>query len=106
MIDLFDFDFKNSRAGVGILVKEPTDRLKGYGREALKLLVDYSFGHLNLHQLYCHISEENEASIKLFENQVKIFFRNRPSGIGNFQQYALVKWLQNVPYSQRVLYES
>ena len=69
MIDLFDFDFKNSRAGVGILVKNPNNRLKGYGYEALKLLVNYSFTHLGLHQLYCNISEENTASIKLFTNQ-------------------------------------
>lgn len=69
MIDLFDFDFKNSRAGVGILVKQPSDRTKGYGKEALELIVNYSFTHLGLHQLYCNISEENEASIKLFTNQ-------------------------------------
>ncbi|XMO86701.1 GNAT family protein [Algibacter sp. AS12] len=69
MIDLFDFDFKNRRAGVGILVKEPNNRLKGYGSEALKLLINYSFKHLDLHQLYCNISEENDASIKLFSNQ-------------------------------------
>lgn len=69
MIDLFDFDFKNRRAGVGILVKEPNDRLKGFGREALELLINYCFTHLDLHQLYCNISEENDASIKLFSNQ-------------------------------------
>jgi diamine N-acetyltransferase len=69
MIDLFDFDFKNGRAGVGILVKESTDRQLGYGSEALQLLVNYSFTHLGLHQLYCNISEENEASIKLFTSQ-------------------------------------
>ncbi|GAA3588898.1 GNAT family protein [Flavivirga amylovorans] len=69
MIDLFDFDFKNGRAGVGILVKEIGDRGKGYGYEALKLLIDYSFTHLGLHQLYCNISEDNETSIKLFTNQ-------------------------------------
>src|SRR5688572_559513 len=33
MIDLFDFDFKNSRAGVGILVKDHGDRQRGFGRE-------------------------------------------------------------------------
>lgn len=69
MIDIFDFDFKNGRAGVGILVKEPNDREKGYGSEALKLLIDYSFTHLGLHQLYCNISEGNEASVKLFSKQ-------------------------------------
>jgi len=69
MIDLFDFDFKNSRAGVGILVKEPTNRAKGIGSEALKLLINYSFTHLGLHQLYCNVSEENDISIKLFTKQ-------------------------------------
>ncbi|MBJ6368997.1 GNAT family N-acetyltransferase [Snuella sedimenti] len=69
LIDLFDFDFKNSRAGIGILIKESNDRGKGYGNEALKLLINYSFTHLGLHQLYCSVSEDNEASIKLFTKQ-------------------------------------
>ena len=69
MIDLFDFDFKNQRAGVGILVKDEGKRNKGIGTEALQLLVDYSFNRLNLHQLYCHISENNKASINLFVKQ-------------------------------------
>ncbi|MBJ7880598.1 GNAT family N-acetyltransferase [Gelidibacter salicanalis] len=69
LIDLFDFDFKNSHAGVGILVQELEDRSKGYGKEALQLVIDYSFNHLNLHQLYCNITEDNQASINLFTNQ-------------------------------------
>jgi diamine N-acetyltransferase len=69
MIDVFDFDFKNRRAGIGILVKEEQNRQKGYGNEALQLLIGYCDVHLDLHQLYCNISEENKASLKLFENQ-------------------------------------
>lgn len=69
LIDLFDFDFKNKRAGVGILIKDDADRKKGYGSEALQLLIKYSFTHLGLHQLYCNISEENKTSIKLFKTQ-------------------------------------
>lgn len=69
MIDLFDFDFINKRAGVGIIVKETSDRKKGFGSEALKLLKQYCKTHLDLHQLYCNISQENEASLKLFQNQ-------------------------------------
>lgn len=69
LIDLFDFDFKNKRAGVGLLVKDEVNRNKGYGQEALQLLINYSFSHLGLHQLYCNISEENKASIKLFTNK-------------------------------------
>ncbi|WP_136481435.1 GNAT family N-acetyltransferase [Cognatitamlana onchidii] len=69
LIDLFDFDFKNKRAGVGILIKESNDRQMGYGKEALQLLINYSFSHLDLHQLYCNISANNDASIKLFLGQ-------------------------------------
>ena len=69
LIDLFDFDFKNKRAGIGILIKDEKNRTKGYGKEALKLLINYGFSHLGLHQLYCNISEENQASIQLFSNQ-------------------------------------
>lgn len=68
IIDLFDFDFKNSRAGIGILIKK-SNRNNGHGKEALKLLINYSFKHLKLHQLYCNISENNKASIKLFSGQ-------------------------------------
>lgn len=69
LIDIFDFDFSNGRAGVGLLIKDTENRAKGFGSEALKLLVNYSFKKLQLHQLYCNISEENTASIKLFENE-------------------------------------
>jgi len=70
MIDIFDFDFSNKRAGIGILIKAVKNRHQGYGTEALQLLTDYCFIHLHLHQLYCNISEDIEASIKLFINQV------------------------------------
>lgn len=68
MIDVFDFDFKNRRAGIGILIKNTENRNKGFGKEALNLLVNYCFTHLDLHQLYCNISEENEASQTLFKH--------------------------------------
>jgi len=69
MIDLFDFDFKNKRAGIGILIKDERDRKNGIGNESLALLINYCFTHLNLHQLFCNITEGNEASIKLFKKQ-------------------------------------
>lgn len=67
LIDLFDFDPVHRRAGIGILIAEKEDRGKGYGKEALKLLIAYAFTHLNLHQLYANISAENINSQHLFE---------------------------------------
>ena len=52
LIDLFDFDFKNSRAGVGILLEE-SSRGQGLGAEVLALLIDYAFSHLQLTPTLC-----------------------------------------------------
>ncbi|MBC7643165.1 MAG: GNAT family N-acetyltransferase [Flavobacterium sp.] len=66
LIDLFDFDPKNNRAGIGIIIKDETDRNQGVGSQALDLLIKYSFQNLNLNQLYANISSQNSASITLF----------------------------------------
>jgi diamine N-acetyltransferase len=66
LIDLFDFDPKNNRAGVGIVILGQENRNQNIGSEALELLIHYSFYNLNLHQLYANIGTENSASIALF----------------------------------------
>lgn len=66
-IDIFDFDIQHRRAGIGIVIAQQEERRKGYGKEALQLLCDYCFLHLNLHQVYANVLEENTASQYLFE---------------------------------------
>ena len=66
LIDLFDFDPKNKRAGIGILIQNEENRLKGFGRQALELLIHFAFERLEVHQLYANIATTNEASIALF----------------------------------------
>ena len=66
LIDIFDFDPKNNRAGVGILIQDQEDRNIGIGKEALGMLIQYAFTHLNLHQLYANIDVENQPSLSLF----------------------------------------
>jgi diamine N-acetyltransferase len=65
-IDLFDFDPVNLRAGIGILIAKKEDRMKGLATESLSVLMDYAFNRLHLHQVYCNVSEDNEASLRLF----------------------------------------
>lgn len=67
LIDLFDFDPKNHRAGVGIIVLQGENRNKGIGTEAIALLCEYAFSTLQMRQLYANILEDNTASIHLFE---------------------------------------
>ena len=66
-VDLFDFDPHHRRAGIGILIAEPSDRRQGYAREALETMITYCFEVLLLHQVFCNIAADNSASIKLFE---------------------------------------
>lgn len=65
-IDLFDYDPLHNRAGIGVLIAEQKDRRHGYASEALKLIMGYGFSTVHLHQIYCNIPSDNEASIKLF----------------------------------------
>ncbi len=66
-IDLFDCDFTNRRAGIGILIADPANRGKGMATEVLKLILPYCFDVLNLHQLYCNVMVVNKESMALFE---------------------------------------
>ena len=66
-IDLFDFEPKHSRVGVGIVIFSEGEKRKGYASEALKMICEYAFKHLNVHQIFAGITEENERSLKLFE---------------------------------------
>lgn len=67
LIDLFDFDPKNRRSGIGIVILDKSDRNNGHGSEAVSLLCDYAFSVLNLNQVYANVGEENQASIQLFK---------------------------------------
>jgi len=67
LIDLYDFDPHNLRAGIGILIAQKATRNKGYGEEALEIVKNYCNTHLKIHQLYAGIEESNMPSIALFE---------------------------------------
>jgi len=66
-IDLYDFDPKHGRVGVGIVIYSDTDKRKGFASEALQLTCDYAFRNLNVHQVFAGITQDNTSSIQLFE---------------------------------------
>ena len=65
-IDLFDFDPQNLRAGVGIVISSEY-RQAGYAKDALRTLATYVKDVLHMHQLWCSIGADNDASIRLFQ---------------------------------------
>ena len=66
-VDIFDFDPKNRRAALGILIINRKNRKKGFGKEALQLVCKYSFSRLGLHQVYANVGSDNVSSKLLFE---------------------------------------
>ncbi|HNW89478.1 MAG TPA: GNAT family protein [Bacteroidales bacterium] len=64
-IELFEADALHRRAGIGIYIVAGEQK-KGYASAALGTMIEYCFGILGLHQLFCNIGEENKASMKLF----------------------------------------
>ena len=63
-IDLTDYDGR--KAFVSILIFEPSNRRKGFGESALRMVVEYA-KKLGLRSLYAHILPDNLPSINLFE---------------------------------------
>ena len=66
LIDLFDFDPKHRRAGLGLIVLEKAERNKGVGGEAIELVCNYAFSVLDLRQLFANVLEDNLPSVHLF----------------------------------------
>jgi len=62
-IDLFNYT--TDSAGVGVIISK-SYRKKGFAKEALNLLSEYAFFILGTKHLYCSITKDNLASIKLF----------------------------------------
>lgn len=65
IIDIFDIDPLNLRAGIGILIHRDF-RQQGIATETLQLCTNYLFKTFFLHQIYANVLAENEISLALF----------------------------------------
>ena len=65
LIDLYDYQFQNSFAKVGIIVLKKF-RGKGVGDKSLKLLLEFCKNYLNINYLESEIEKSNQSSINLF----------------------------------------
>ena len=60
-------DYINQTAEAGIFIGNKNFRNKGYGTEALSLLIDYGFKALNLNSIMLNVYEYNTGAIKCYE---------------------------------------
>ena len=64
---LHDLDFINQKGTVGIFIGDKENRGKGYGSEALELLLSYGFNHLNLNNIMLTVYSFNEPAINCYK---------------------------------------
>jgi diamine N-acetyltransferase len=66
-VGLYHIDLVHRRAEAWTLLGDPSQRGKGLGQEAMKLLLDYGFGGLGLNKIYLHVDEENIIAQKMYK---------------------------------------
>lgn len=60
-------DWRNRSADVGIVIGERTHLGRGYGTAAMKLLLEYGFGELNLHRVSLRVYDFNARARRSYE---------------------------------------
>lgn len=67
-----DFDHLHQSARVGIFIGDTTCRGKGYGTEAMDLMVGFGFDYLNMHSITLSVLDNNPSAIASYK---KVGFR-------------------------------
>jgi RimJ/RimL family protein N-acetyltransferase len=62
-----DIDNLNQTAETGIFIGNKKYWNKGYGTEALSLLIDYGFKAINLHNILLRVYDYNKSAIRCYE---------------------------------------
>jgi len=66
-LDIFEINWKLRMGTVGMVIGTDEHRGKGYGTEALKLLVEYAFRVLGLERLQLDVYAENIGAVRCYE---------------------------------------
>lgn len=67
-ISLTNINYINQTATLGIFIGENKNRNKGYGKEAIKLILEYAFNTLNLKNIMLCVCSFNKNAIRTYEN--------------------------------------
>ncbi|MCL2055616.1 MAG: GNAT family N-acetyltransferase [Oscillospiraceae bacterium] len=83
-LGLGDIDHRSRKATLGIMIGEAEMRGKGYGTEAICLILDYGFNTLNLHNIMLYVHADNGQGIACYKKAgFREFGRRRESHFKN-----------------------
>ncbi len=78
-------------AALGIFIGNKDYRDKGYGTEAIKLVLDYGFNYLNLNSIRLDLMEFNERALKCYQKcGFKEYGRQRKCRFVNGKYYDII----------------
>ncbi len=91
-ISLEKIDHLNQRGTLGIFIGEKDYRGKGYGTEAIKLILDYGFNYLNLKNIKLDLMEFNERAYFCYKKcGFKEYGRRRKCNFLNGRYYDTIE---------------
>lgn len=67
LCSLMDINWRDRQAEVGIIVGDATARGKGYGTDAMLVLLEVAFKWYQLHRVYLQVLADNEPAIRSYE---------------------------------------
>lgn len=67
IVDISGISWTNGSGWIGIAVGNPANQGKGYGHEAMQLVLEFAFLELNLHRVQLSVFEYNTPAIRLYE---------------------------------------
>jgi RimJ/RimL family protein N-acetyltransferase len=67
IINLCSIDWTTRMAEIGIFIGEPEHRSKGYGRQAMRLMLRHAFNDLGLLRLYLTVFADNHPALRAYE---------------------------------------
>jgi RimJ/RimL family protein N-acetyltransferase len=66
-VRLEDIEWTHGTGSLKLAIGNPSERSKGFGSEALKLTLYYTFNELNLHRLSVVVTEDNVDALRFFK---------------------------------------
>lgn len=96
-VGIVHVDWANRNADIGIIIGEKECWSKGYGTEAITLLLGYMFDELNLERVWLYCDMENERALRCYEKcglKREGVFRHHRLQAGRFRDDAVMSILK------------
>ena len=66
-VKLYNINYTHKNCALGIVIGESEEQSKGYGKEAMELIIEYAFNTLNLNKITVEVVENNYKALSLYE---------------------------------------